>query len=142
MVKRLNKTLHNIMLSSAGAPSVTCYRVPSLQIVGVTGKVYVMAKQPQTAPKAQPQAAATTGAAPTNPALQVVYKAGKPYNVRPGTAQDNARSWQAVQACLTANGGQATRAQLHACVAQYNHVPFVGYAIRRGWLAPAAQAGK
>lgn len=98
---------------------------------------------PAQKPAAPAQAAPTTpaaapSAAPTNAALQVVYKAGKPYNVRPGTAQDNSRSWAAVQAVLQANGGQATRAEIQAAVAQFNHAPFVGYAIRRGWLAPAA----
>mgnify|MGYP001567603719 CR=1 FL=1 len=94
-----------------------------------------------TAPAATPAAPATPAAAPSaapvNAALAVVYKAGKPYNVRPGTAQDNSRSWAAVQAVLQANGGQATRGQIVAAVQQFNHAPFVGYAIRRGWLAPA-----
>jgi hypothetical protein len=86
----------------------------------------------------QPAApAAAPNAAPTNAALQVVYKAGKPYNVRAGTAQDNSRSWQAIQQVLQASGGAATRAALTAAVTPFNHAPFVGYAIRRGWLAPA-----
>jgi hypothetical protein len=75
--------------------------------------------------------------------MQVQYKLGKAYNVRPNTAQDNARSWQAIQQCIAANGGQATRAQLHAAVQQFNHVPMVGYAIRRQWLTvatPSTQA--
>lgn len=88
----------------------------------------------------QVPAAPATGAAPTNAALQVVYKAGKPYNVRNGTAQDNSRSWQAIQAVLQAQGGQASRAEIQQAVAPYNHVPFVGYAIRRGWLAPVGAA--
>jgi len=90
----------------------------------------------QPAPAAQPVA----NAAPTNAAMQVVYKAGKAYNVRTGTAQDNARSWQAIQAVLQANGGQATAAALTAAVTQYNHAPFVRYAIRRGWLTPVVPA--
>jgi hypothetical protein len=94
------------------------------------------------APAAPAQAPATpANATPVNSALAVVYKAGKVYNVRPGTAQANDRTWQALQAVLQANGGQATRAQLQAAAAPYNHVPFVGYCIRRGWLAPVgAQA--
>jgi hypothetical protein len=99
---------------------------------------------PQAAPTAPATAPAPTAtpasAAPANAALQVVYKAGKPYNVRGGTAQDNSRSWAAVQSVLQANGGQATRGQIVAAVQQFNHAPFVGYAIRRGWLAPAASA--
>ncbi len=82
--------------------------------------------------------APAVSAAPTNSALAVIYKAGKPYNVRPGTQQDNERSWKALQALLTDKGGQATRADLQAAVTQYNHVPFVAYAIRRGWLVPVA----
>lgn len=88
------------------------------------------------APAAAPAAPAAPSAAPVNPALAVVYTAGKAYNVRPGTAQSNARSWQAIQAVLAANQGQATMAQLQAAVAPYNHVPFVQYTIRRGWLVP------
>lgn len=90
------------------------------------------------APPAATQA--PVSAAPVNAALAVVYKAGKPYNVRQGTAQANDRSWQAIQAVLAAQGGQATRAEIQAAVAQYNHGPFVGYCIRRGWLAPVVAA--
>lgn len=86
-----------------------------------------------TATTTQP---AAPNAAPTNAALSVVYAAGKAYNVRNGTAQDNVRSWQAIQAVLQANGGQATRADITAAVTPYNHAPFVGYAIRRGYLVP------
>lgn len=85
----------------------------------------------------QQETSAPVSAAPTNAALQVVYKAGKPYNVRPDTAQDNARTWDALSAKLSASGGQCTRADLVAVAQQFNHAPFVGYAIRRGWLAPA-----
>lgn len=97
---------------------------------------------PASAPSAQPApaqpAAPPANAAPANAAMQVVYKAGKAYNVRTGTAQDNARSWQALQELLQSKGGQATRAELVAAVTQFNHAPFVGYAIRRGWLTPAS----
>jgi hypothetical protein len=87
-----------------------------------------------------PKAPATTQAAgpsTTNNLLQQVYTLGKPYNVRPNTAQNNAASWQAITAALQANGGTATRAQLLAAMQPLNHAPMVGYAIRRGWLAPA-----
>lgn len=87
----------------------------------------------------QPPAAPVATAAPVNASMQVVYKAGKPYNVRPGTAQDNARSWEALQKVLTEKGGQATRADLVAAVTPFNHAPFVGYAIRRGWLTVAVE---
>lgn len=112
--------------------------------VGKQRKVNAMAKpnRTTTAPAA-PQATTTTpatapSAAPTNAALAVVYKVGKAYNVRPGTAQDNARSWAAVQAVLAEKGGAATRGDIVTAVQQFNHAPFVGYAIRRGWLVPAA----
>lgn len=90
----------------------------------------------QAKPSAPP---AAPSAAPTNAALQVVYKAGKVYNVRPGTAQDNARSWSAIAAKLAESGGTCTRADLVQVVSQFNHAPFVGYAIRRGWLTPVEQ---
>lgn len=92
------------------------------------------AQQPAAATQAPP---APQGAAPVNAANAVVYAAGKAYNVRPGTAQDNARSWDAIQAVLKEKGGQATRADLVAAVTPFNHIPFVGYAIRRGYLVPA-----
>lgn len=94
-----------------------------------------MAKQPKTPAT---QAATTPATVPaTNNLLAQPYKLGKPYNVRPNTAQDNAASWQLITACIAANGGTATRAQLLAAMAPRNHAPMVGYAIRRGWLTPA-----
>lgn len=94
-----------------------------------------------TAPVQAPAPAATTTAAPaqalaTNPLLaQIFTLAGaKAYNVRPNTAQDNARSWQAIQDCIKQNGGQATRAQLLEAVKPFNHGPMVGYCIRRAWV--------
>lgn len=91
----------------------------------------------QQAPATTTPAAPAANATPVNSALAVVYKAGKPYNVRPGTAQANDRSWQAIQAALQAAGGQCDRAALQKAVEPFNHVPFVGYCIRRGWLAQA-----
>lgn len=103
------------------------------------------APQAPQAPAAAPAAApAPVAATPVNTALAVVYTTGKPYNVRPGTAQSNARSWGALQEVLQAGNGQATMGQLQQAVAPYNHVPFVQYCIRRGWLtayvAPQASA--
>jgi hypothetical protein len=92
-----------------------------------------MAKAKTTTAPAATQAAAQ----PTNPLLQQVFTLGKPYNVRPNTAQNNAASWAAITAALQANGGKATRAELLAAMQPLNHAPMVGYAIRRGWLAPA-----
>ena len=94
----------------------------------------------QTTTAPAPATTAPVTAAPVNSALAVVYGAGKPYNVRQGTAQANDRSWQAIQAVLQANNGQATRAEIQAAVAAFNHVPFVGYCIRRGWLTPVQAA--
>jgi hypothetical protein len=104
-----------------------------------------MGKNKQTTQQATAQAtqgtqqapATTQGAAPVNAANAVVYKAGKAYNVRNGTAQDNARSWEALQKVLNEKGGAATRADLVAAVTPFNHAPFIGYAIRRGYLVPA-----
>lgn len=94
------------------------------------------------APAATPAApVATPAAAPaptTNALLAQAYGLGKAYNVRPNTAQDNALSWQLLTQCIQSNGGSATRQQLEQAVADRNHKPMVGYAIRRGWLAPVA----
>ena len=89
------------------------------------------------APAAPAAPAAPVAPSTSNALLAAVYKVGKPYNVRPNTAQNNAASWQVLLNTITANGGSATRAQLVAALAPLNHAPMVGYAIRRGWLAPA-----
>lgn len=132
------------MLTSACAYGVLAYYGVHPTYVGKQRKVNAMAKPNKTptppapaAPQAAPPAAATANAAPVNAALSVVYKAGKAYNVRAGTAQDNSRSWAAIQAVLQQAGGQASRAAIVAAVTPFNHAPFVGYAIRRGWLVPA-----
>jgi hypothetical protein len=65
-----------------------------------------------------------------------VLQPGKPYNVRQGTARNNAAAWQAVQAALAANGGTATVAQLQAALQPLNNTPFVQYLVRRAWLVP------
>lgn len=62
------------------------------------------------------------------------YKVGKPYAPRATTAQGNATTWAAIQAAMAANGGNCTMAQLQQAVAPYNHAPFIGYCLRRGWL--------
>lgn len=101
------------------------------------GKQQATQAAPAATQATQTQAPAATTAAPVNTALSVVYAVGKAYNVRPGTAQDNARSWAAIQGVLQAKGGQATRADLVAAVTPFNHAPFVQYAIRRGYLVVA-----
>lgn len=92
----------------------------------------------QPAPAAQAPAAPVASAAPVNAALAVIYKAGKPYNVRQGTAQANDRTWAALQEVLQASGGQATMGALVTAAEKFNHKPFVQYCIRRGWLTTAA----
>lgn len=88
-----------------------------------------------TAPAA-PAAAAPQGT--VNALLAQPLKVGKAYNVRPNTAQDNAATWQAICAALqAAPGNTLTRQQLHEVAAQRNHVPFVGYCMRRGYLVNA-----
>jgi hypothetical protein len=100
---------------------------------GVPNAANAAAAAPQAAPAPTPVVAA-------NPITNTLYtlQGAKAYNVRPNTAQNNAQSWQAIQACIQANGGQATHAQLLAAVSPFNHAPMVGYCIRRGWVAPVA----
>jgi hypothetical protein len=66
----------------------------------------------------------------------VLYSTGKVYNPNPTTAQGNAETWALVAAHLAANG-PSTLLALQAVVAPRNHAPFVKYAVKRGWLAPA-----
>lgn len=69
----------------------------------------------------------------------VVTPAGKKYNPSAASAQNNAQSWGTVQAAIKAGKGTATMGALQLlCATQHNHSPFVGYAIRRGWLAVKA----
>lgn len=91
---------------------------------------------PAVAPTAPPAAVP----AALNPLLAQQLQNGKAYNVRPNTASDNAATWALLQGALTAAGGKLTRAELQAVAQQRNHVNFVGYAIRRGWLVPAPAA--
>ena len=71
---------------------------------------------------------------------KLVVNAKKQYNPSPSTAQNNAQSWATVQGALAK--GPQTRQQLQTLLqTQHNHAPFIGYAIRRGWLVPA-KAGK
>ena len=69
--------------------------------------------------------------------IQVSYKINPKvnYNPNPNTAQGNSTSWGIVQTML-ANGAK-TQAVLQAGLAKRNHTPFIGYAIRRGWLVTA-----
>jgi hypothetical protein len=84
------------------------------------------------------QSFATAKHAPSMPkvpgALTVV--GAKAYKVRSG---NNAAWWQAMQAAGCASAQGATPAQLQAAVAAGTLCPkFLGYAIVRGWVVPAA----
>lgn len=69
-----------------------------------------------------------------NTAKITVSKAGLNYKPKATTAQGNATTWATIQTHLKGNKA-CTVGQLTALVAkQHNHAPFVGYAIRRGWL--------
>lgn len=81
------------------------------------------------------KAQATAGAVPAAASSTATYALGKPYNVRPTGQYNNARTWAAIQGALKA--GPQTQAQLLAVVKPFNHASFVGYAVRRGWLAVA-----
>ena len=69
-------------------------------------------------------------------AVGAVQATGKPYRT---AAPHNAAWWQAIGQALAAGKGSAS---VQALVAQPGGVPthFVAYAIRRGYLAPVAQA--
>ena len=64
----------------------------------------------------------------------LVINTKKPYTPNVNTAQNNAASWAVIQGALK-GGKPVTRLALTQLLAtQCNHAPFVGYAIRRGWL--------
>ena len=69
-------------------------------------------------------------------------KAGQRYNPRAATRFGHHTNWAAITGYLKAHGGKATLQQLTDVGAtlpvqvQPNHVPYIKYAVRRGWLAP------
>jgi len=67
-----------------------------------------------------------------NIAEQYTVNDKKQYNPNPETAQGNSTSWGIVKACLA--NGPKTRKVLEQALVERNHTPFIGYAIRRGWL--------
>jgi len=89
-----------------------------------------------TPTKAAPTKAAPTKAAPTTvaPTTPAVYKLGKPYNVRPNTAMDNAATWQLVQQAVAQAGGTISQPALVEVLKTRNHAGMLPYALRRGWL--------
>ena len=61
-----------------------------------------------------------------------VSKLGKAYKPAKNTAQGNGATWETINKLLAK---PQTVATLTAAIKeQHNHAPFVGYAIRRGWL--------
>lgn len=64
---------------------------------------------------------------------QKLVNSKKVYRPAANTAQGNVASWELVQKAL--KKGPQTRLQLEALLTkERNHKPFIGYAIRRGWL--------
>lgn len=64
----------------------------------------------------------------------VVTKAGQKYSPSANTAQGNGATWETITAAL-AQGPQSVAALQKLAKDSHNHAPFVGYCIRRGWLA-------
>lgn len=90
---------------------------------------------------------ASTPVVPRSMPANSVYTFGKPANPGAGS-QGNNLHWAGIAQVLQATGGNATAAQLlQGSIAGNpgnigNAAPFLGYAYRRGWLAPAKQASK
>jgi hypothetical protein len=63
----------------------------------------------------------------------VTLRLGTPYRA---SAPHTQATWAAVQAAVAAAGGAATAGQLAAVCPQ--HLSFIGYAVRRGWLVAVA----
>jgi len=59
-------------------------------------------------------------------------KLGNNYKPAKNTAQGNAATWATIQAALAKKQTVATLTKL--VTTKHNHAPFVGYALRRGWL--------
>lgn len=66
----------------------------------------------------------------------VVTAKGSKYNPSANSMQNNAASWAVVQQAAGTKG--ATFGALVTAAKVNNHGNFVGYAVRRGWLAPKA----
>lgn len=66
-------------------------------------------------------------------ATDVLAISKKPYRPSATSAQGNDQSWEIVKKMVSK--GKCTRLDLEKALAeQRNHKPFVGYALRRGWL--------
>lgn len=75
---------------------------------------------------------ASTKGLKANTVLHVTAKGSK-YNPSASSMQNNAQSWAVVTATCGAKG--ATFGALVTAAKVNNHGNFVGYAVRRGWLA-------
>ncbi len=64
----------------------------------------------------------------------VIGAKGAKYNPKSSSMQDNAATWATVQGAL-AKGAQTFGSLQKLCKETHNHGNFVGYAIRRKWLA-------
>lgn len=77
--------------------------------------------------------ATSTKPAAAKPAPQAPTVAlGKPYHPRAGTAHNTQATWASITDAL--QQGPQTQAQLVAIAKEHGDAPFVGYALRRGWL--------
>jgi len=61
-------------------------------------------------------------------------KLGDKYKPSANSAQGNAASWETITSLL-AKGPQTVGGLQKALKENHNHAPFVGYCLRRGWLA-------
>lgn len=95
------------------------------------GAALAAAAGPVAAPVQAPAPAAV--ALRGGPAVVAVTNGSKPYRVQ---AAHNVAWWQAIQACLAANGGTAPVAVV--CAAAQCPATHLGYLLRRGHLATAA----
>ena len=88
---------------------------------------------PTPAPVAAPKpfcGANAVGATYKGPASVLAVRPNSKCSVRSPHGQ---AAWQAIQATLAASGGAAPATALAAALPQ--HHSFIGYAVRRGWLA-------
>jgi len=68
----------------------------------------------------------------TTKSALVLTKKGQSYSPRATSVQDNAASWDLVKGAMSK---PQTMGSLQTLLKQRNHANFVGYAVRRGWLA-------
>ena len=85
---------------------------------------------------------ATTTTTTKQAPAYVLTKAGQRYTPRQSTQYGHHTNWEAIKGYLAKHKGAATLEQLKGLKEQLpepvqaNHVPYVNYAVRSGWLAP------